>query len=316
MNLRRVLRLLSAIIGFIAGVTAVITALVVRRMIAPPRQMLWTSPAEMGMVYENVSFPALDGVRLAGWFIPAPKGSARGGATIILLHGWLWNRLGDAAAGLASNLAGTTPVELLRLAHSLHHEGFSILMFDLRNHGESAGKPPVTFGQTEADDLLGAIDYLKTRSDVNADRLAAIGFAMGGNAILYALPRTNALRAAVAVQPTTFEHFAAGYAQDMFGPVGRALLPLVEGAYQTISGVSLGALQPAFAAAGAGDTPVLFVQSKYDPWGSIDDVARMQLATPNGEGPLLVDGTHHYEGFQYLIENPRIAVTYLEQYLA
>ena len=63
-------------------------------------------------------------------------------------------------------------------------------MFDLRNHGESAAHPPVTFGQSEADDLLGALAYLSARPDVDPARLAAIGFSMGANAILYALPQT------------------------------------------------------------------------------------------------------------------------------
>ena len=38
-------------------------------------------------------------------------------------------------------------------------------------------------------------------------------------------------------------------------------------------------------------------------------------ATPGGEGPLFVDGDHRYEGYQYIIENPRIAATFLGQYL-
>jgi hypothetical protein len=33
------------------------------------------------------------------------------------------------------------------------------------------------------------------------------------------------------------------------------------------------------------------------------------------ERPLYVDGAHRYEGYHHMIENPRIAVTFLEQYL-
>ena len=314
MTFRRVLRILGLLAGFAAGLTAAVVALFTRRMIAPARQPLWCTPGELGLAYENVNFPARDGVRLSGWFVPAARAAA-GNATLILLHGWGWNRLGDAAADVVANLTGATPVELLRLAHALHYEGYHVLLFDLRNHGESAAHPPVTFGQGEAEDLLGAIAYLQTRPEVDAQRLGAIGFSIGANAILYALTQTEDLRAAIAVQPTTMATYHEGYAADLLGPAAEVVRPLVETAYGAISGVPLRALQPAFAAAGAHPTPVLFIQCKADRWGSLDDARQLAAATPGGEGPLFVDGDHRYQGYQYLIDNPRIAVTFLEQYL-
>ena len=131
MTLRRVLNLLGLAAGFVAGVLVVVVAFFARRMVAPARQLLWTTPAEMGLEYENVNFPALDSARLSGWFIPATQEGSRNGATIVLVHDWTWNRLGDAAADLLANLSGTTPVELLRLAHALHYAGFHVLMLSL-----------------------------------------------------------------------------------------------------------------------------------------------------------------------------------------
>ena len=318
MTFRRVIRLLGLLAGLAAGLTAAVVALFTRRMIAPARQPLWCTPGDMGLAFENVHFPARDSVRLSGWFIPAARAEG-GNATIMLIHGWAWNRLGDAANDLLANLSGTTPVELLRLAHALHFEGYHVLMFDLRNHGESAAHPPVTFGQSEAGDVLGALAYLQARPDVDAARIGAIGFSMGANAILYTLPQSTDLRAAIAVQPATAAVFAEGYANDLLGPAGVVVRPLVETTYAAITGLPLGALHPAFAAAGAdaGDdfsrpTPVLFVQCKADRWGSLADAAQLAAATPGGEGPLYVDGNPRYQGYQYLIENPRIAVTFLE----
>lgn len=318
MTFKRVMKLVGLLAGFVAGVTAAVVALFTRRMVAPARQPLWATPAEMGLPFETVQFPARDSVRLSGWFIPANRPSSREGATIILLHGWGWNRLGDAADDLLANFSGATPVELLRLAHALHYEGYHVLMFDLRNHGESASHPPVTFGLGEANDLLGALAYLQTRPEVDAGRIGAIGFSMGANAILYTLPQSADLRAAIAVQPATAGVFAEGYAADLLGPAGSLVRPMVEMAYGAISGVRLSALQPAFAAAGgdaARPTPVLFVQLKTDPWGSLDDANRLAAAPPGGQGPLFVDGIHHYQGYHYLIESPRMAVAFLEQYL-
>lgn len=315
MSLNRVLRIGAGLVGFVVGVAAVVVAYFSRRMIAPSRQPIWSNPSDLGLAYETVSFPAQDGVRLSGWFIPASRAMSRDGATIVLLHSWAWNRQGDAATDLAANFSGASPVELLRLAHALHYEGYNVLMFDLRNHGESAALPPVTFGQAEANDLLGAISYLGGRADVDANRIGAVGFSMGANTILYALPRTTGLCAAVAVEPSTTALFAERYARDVMGPVGPLLLPFAEMVYTTASGVSLSALQPSFAASGAGNVPVLYIQAKHDQWGSVEDVNRLARVTPHGEGPLYVDGSHHYHGFQYVLENPKVLVAFFEQYL-
>ena len=314
MTFKRVTKLLSLLIGVVAGFSAMIVVFFTRRMISPVRQHLWTSPAEMGLEYENVNFPAQDSVRLSGWFIPA-KSAARNGATIILLHDWTWNRLGDAAADVLANLSGTTPVELLRLSHALHYEGYHVLMFDQRNHGESAMHPPVTFGLSEANDLLGALAYLQSRPEVDKARIGVIGFSMGANAVLHSLPQTDQIAAAIAVQPMTIGVYADGYARDLLGKPGEILLPLVESAYASVTGIGLRGLQPAFAASGGADTPVLFIQCKDDHWGSLDDMQRLFAATPGGEELLWVDGVHRYEGFQYLIENPRVAVKFFERYL-
>jgi hypothetical protein len=86
-------------------------------------------------------------------------------------------------------------------------------------------------------------------------------------------------------------------------------------AYRLVGGIRLTSYQPAFAAAGAGQTPVLYVQSKHDRWGSVEDVVQMVTATPQGQGPLLVDGVHHYQGLQYLLEHPKVAVAFFEKHL-
>jgi len=311
---RRVLRLLFLLGGFAVGVVTAVAAIFAKRAISPPRQRLWATPADLGLDYEDVQFPAQDGVRLAGWFVSAPADSRRKGGTVVLVHGWSWNRLGEAAADSVSTLSGASPVDLLRLAYALHQDGFHVFMFDLRNHGESAAQPPVTFGVQESHDLLGALTYLHGRSDVDSQRIGVIGFSMGANTLLYTLPKTNDIRAAIAVQPTTATVFARGMARYMMGPFGTAVVPLMELMYQAAGGQRLSAYQPSFAAAGAGETPVLYVQGKGDTWGSMEDVARMAAATPCAAGPLFVDSTHRFGGYQYLVDNPKIATAFFEQH--
>ena len=228
----------------------------------------------------------------------------RKGATIVLIHGWPWNRLGEVADDLFSELTGRKPVDLLRLAFSLHQDGYNVLMYDMRNHGESAAAPPVAFGQEEAKDLLGALAYLKARSDVDAERIGVIGFSMGANSLLYALPQTDNIAAGIAVQPMTVSVYSQKYGQDLLGPLSTAVLPLSEFMFQVAGGLYFSAYRPSFAAAGAGDTPVLFVQGNGDPWGDAEDVAQIAEATPNARGPLFIEANNRFEGYQYLIDNP------------
>lgn len=311
---RRVLRWVFFLSGLLAGLVTAVAAFFAQRMIKPPRQRLWATPGDLGLAYEDVHFPAQDGIRLSGWFIPAAE-VRRDGAAVVLVHGWPWNRLGTVADDMLSGLDGSRPVDLLRLALKLHQDGYHVLMFDLRNHGESAAAPPVTFGWQEANDLLGAVAYLNGRSEVNQDRIGAVGFSMGANTILYALPQTDQIKAAVAVQPTSVSIFASHYGEELLGPLSRVTVPLAEAMYQAAGGLRFAALQPAFPAAGASQTPVLYVQGEGDRWGSMADVAQMAGNTPQARGPVFVEGTHRFDGYQYVVDHPELVTEFLAENL-
>jgi uncharacterized protein len=309
---RRAIRLFLAIVAAILAFTAGIAVYYWRQMVRPPRQPLWANPADIGLGYEDVEFPARDGLRLSGWFIPAAMTPS---PTIILMHGWPWNRLGEAADSLLANLSGALPVDLLRFTHALNGAGYHVLSFDQRNHGQSADGAAVTFGLQESNDLLGALDFLSHRTDVDNDRIAAVGFSMGANAILYALPHTDALRAAVAVQPTSPRIFASRYAADLLGPLGSPVLALASALYRQATHISLDAIEPVIAAAGAGDTPVLFIQGTGDRWGSVSNVAHMATQVRNAASPLFVETNHRYGGYRHVIDNPQIVFDFLQPYL-
>ena len=64
-----------------------------------------------------------DGVRIAGWYIPAANGAGATGATVVLVHGWAANKS-----------------EVLKYAVPLHAT-FNVVAFDLRNGGRSSDEP-------------------------------------------------------------------------------------------------------------------------------------------------------------------------------
>ena len=312
---RRVMRWLFILAGIIVGLLTAVVALFLKLMVSPPREPLTASPDDLGLPYENVNFPAHDGLRLSGWFLPTVGYPTKGGATIILVHGWLWNRLGASANDVFSNIIGSTPVEMLRLAHTLSKAGYNVLMYDMRNHGESASGGPVTFGRDESNDLLGALAYLGTRMDVNMEQIGVVGFSAGANSLLYTLPQSNQIKAAIAVQPTTASVFNKRFARDLLGPAGAVVLPLVDMSYQAVGGPVMSEIRPNTAVSHAGHVPVLYIQGSGDHWGDPDDVANMAAATPEARGPLFVETNGRFEGYQYLIDNPKIATSFFEQHL-
>ncbi len=129
-------------------------------------------------VWQDVEFPSVDSVCIRGWFLrsdsppPAP--------TLVLCHGaWTGRR------------------ECLPLALSMHRRGYNVLLFDFRAHGLSEGRY-ITVGHREMNDVLGAVAYLKTRPEVDVERIGVIGFSMGAASAIRAAAACPDIRAVVA----------------------------------------------------------------------------------------------------------------------
>jgi dienelactone hydrolase len=141
------------------------------------------TPLDVQLQFKAVEFPARDGLTIAGWFLPSHKRRA-----IIMAHG-----LGGAG------------VTMMFHAHPLVKAGYNVLMVDLRAHGISEGD--TIDGVQEVNDILGAVDYLKTRLDVDADKIGVLGISLGAHTVLHAALQTDAIRALIleGVGPTCLE---------------------------------------------------------------------------------------------------------------
>ncbi|PFG40960.1 serine aminopeptidase S33 family [Georgenia soli] len=137
----------------------------------PPHNALGVEAPPAGA--EHVSFPTADGELLAGWYVPS-----RNGAAVVLLHG-----------------SGATRASVVDHADVLAAEGYGVLAFDARGHGESTGRG-MRWGWFGDTDVAAAVAYLEARPDVDAGRIAAVGLSMGGEEALGAA--RAGLRAVVA----------------------------------------------------------------------------------------------------------------------
>ena len=125
------------------------------RFVYLPSRELVGSPADVGLVYEDVEFPASDGVALHGWYVPG-----RAPATLVWFHG---------NAGNISHRLGN-----LRGLHDL--VGVSVLLFDYRGYGRSAGSPTEEGTYRDAE---GAVALLEGRTGQPADHLVYFGRSLG-----------------------------------------------------------------------------------------------------------------------------------------
>ena len=114
-----------------------------------------------------------DGVPIAGWYIPAASGAGPQAPTVIVVHGHASNKN-----------------RMLPMAEVLH-PAFNLVLFDLRNSGQSGGSE-TTLGVRERLDLEAVVAWLATTH--GPARVAVLGSSMGG------ITATNAVAADLPVQ--------------------------------------------------------------------------------------------------------------------
>jgi fermentation-respiration switch protein FrsA (DUF1100 family) len=76
----------------------------------------------------------------------------------------------------------------------LARHGYGVLLLVPRGQGTSEGDIVRWAGDT---DLLAGAEYLRSRPDVDEDRIGAIGFSIGGEQLLEAAARSSAIKAVV-----------------------------------------------------------------------------------------------------------------------
>lgn len=284
-----------------------------RLMVNPPRAKQWRTPADEGWEYDNVYFEADDGVPISAWFVPGAGAGPR--PAVVMVHGWTWNRLGTAANDLLARIARSTPVDLFKPARALHDVGYHLLMFDLRNHGRSGSSPTVTFGYDEAEDLLGAVSYLKTREDVDKECIGALGYSMGANTVMFACADTQDIKAAIAVQPVRPFSFAHRLAGGILGPLGNVALNVARRLYYDAGGPLWETTDPAIVADLISPTAIMYVQGDGDPWGDVPNVRRFYELGEEPKALKIVPSNQRFGGYLYLGEHPEVMLDFFEEHL-
>jgi uncharacterized protein len=170
---RRILAvvLLAGVVGYLS-----ISYAVADRLTLAERHPIGRAPQVAAPTYEDVALRTSDGLNLRGWFFPV-----RGDRAAILIHGRHANR---------AEYQG----RLEHVADFLIAEGYSVLLFDLRGHGDSEGSR-FSLGQFERLDVASAIAFVMSRGFAE-NRVALLGISLGAGTAIQELllhPKIGAL---------------------------------------------------------------------------------------------------------------------------
>jgi predicted acyl esterase len=246
------------------------------------------TPTDRGLRYEDVSFVTDDGVTLSAWYVPS-----RTGAALVVRHG-----------------ASSTRTTVVDQAAVLARHGYGVLLVDARGHGRSGGRA-MAFGWHGDADVSAAVSYLAGRPDVDAGRIGAVGFSMGGEEAVGALATEDRLRAVVGegVENRTFAD-RAWLPTGWNGWVQRGIDALAYGLTAVLADTAPPrSLRSAVAAA---DRPVLLVAGRGE-----ERAAHHIAAGAPDDVTVWEAGTGHTDG---LAERPddweRTVVGFLDRHLA
>lgn len=149
-----------------------------------PTQKLYQKPSNFDLKWEVVNFASKDGTKLKGWFIPA-KNKAKG--TVIHFHG--------NAQNMSSHLSYVA---------WLPQEGYNVFLFDYRGYGKSEGTPT---RKGVHQDGVAALNYIKTRKDIDQNKLFVFGQSLGGAVAVAAVAEANISGIQAVIVDSTFNSY-------------------------------------------------------------------------------------------------------------
>jgi pimeloyl-ACP methyl ester carboxylesterase len=251
---RAVAQIIRVVLLFTVGLPYIIVAGATYR----PKIIRNDPSAWLELGGQPVEFDSTDGLTLRGMWIPAiPRPmlgshSNWGHQSVIICPG-----------------ARDDSATIMAIAHEMHSNGYNVLTFDFRGHGQSDGQI-ISFGDHERCDVLGAVRFLRAQAPAGSARIVGAGVGTGSAALLSAAAdggvEGRSIRSLVILDGyDRFDELAAGAVNDYFAPPLRWLtlhvgLPLA--CVQT--GADLCNFAPEDAANAFAPRPILFIHGVRD----------------------------------------------------
>ncbi|WP_432588181.1 alpha/beta fold hydrolase [Streptomyces sp. HD1123-B1] len=253
----------------------------------PPRKRHHKTPADLGIDSTDITVP-LDGFKGRGlhvWLCPADPQRV-----VVLGHG----------LGLSKSAS-------LAQAKLLHQAGYTVALFDHRNHGRSvADRACWGMSDRHTDDVVAVVRYLRSLDEYAAARIAVYGFSISTFPSFYMLRRgeecpVDALICdsgpALELAPL-FRNFVASGGLPVPGPLRSGPSRTVLEAVASSAAVAMLRVQWPPAAEGAYErTPMLFLAGERDSMIPAAGVHALGERYPLAEVHTLPD-TPHIQGIK------------------
>jgi len=200
------------------------------------------TPSDFGLTYIPFTVQGARAARVHGWYIPANQARA----VLIASH------------GVADSKNGMLPY-LLRF----HQHGLSIVVYDLRHHGESTGRD-CTLGYFETRDLLAVTRHVREQLAPPGAPVVYWGFSLGATISLLAAARQPQVRAVIAQSPFISLRAVVRYYAWRFFLLPPPVAMLGVRFFELITGARAADVDLQRAVAGLASTPVLIIGSPQD----------------------------------------------------
>ncbi|NMM64030.1 alpha/beta fold hydrolase [Clostridium sp. P21] len=234
--------------------------------------------------YENVNFNSLsNNITLNGCLIK--NGNSK--KTIIICHGY-----GDSKFMSGGKTASSVKVDNLQLSKIFLSQGYNTLLFDFRGHGDYAGKDGVTIGFKEQQDLLGAVNFIKSKGI--GDKIGVIGFSMGAATALSSIDKTNDISFVIADSPfSDLKTYLQSNMKIWTGLPDFPFVPMVLLNFKLIYGVDYSTVKPV-SSVSKSKIPILLIHGKKDTTIPYTESLKIEKSFKNSKSKLVSfpDSTH------------------------
>ncbi len=250
------------------------------------------TPADLGLMYEDVTLTTNDGLKISGWHIPGTKPEA-----VIIVHG-IW-----------ANKQAILPAVVM-----LSEAGYHVLAIDMRGHGLSEGER-LSYGYYEALDVQASVDYLLAYHEV--EKVGVMGYSLGGAAVVRATAIDERIQALVI--ESSFSNLSDAVNDGFSRHTGLPswpFAPLIVRAAESELGLTVEQVNSTRALATMLPRPVLIIHGRDDDLFPVSHAYKMYEAAQEPKDLWIIEGLKHDYPIKHKEEYQKKVLRFFEQAFA